>query len=361
MQILNSIYIQHPKYAGINRKSCPQKIHALKADTVSFHGRAKSFAPDLFKITSGNKSFKEFVEQVISNPRNSEEKVKNLLTKAGSTENFLNWYFAENGYKAKYSEYINKLLKKAKKPEDLIRISPNWGVWALENKFGKNFFIGSTPADIGSKRDYRNLVTKLLQNKDTGYSVKEFCGGLSGKRTFLVDTGKQKYILKAQQDYSLYSKELKAALEKDKWLKDTFIRTYKENENMKSDSSYMNAMIDFYLNLHNSPNAAKIHCFDSKTSSVLYDFIEGSECKEKIDINSVNKLLPDLRKLGIFYNDAHAGNLRDQNGVLKIIDSGEAGFNDILRPPVPCLQIEMPNWSGNSILSVLGAIKYLNH
>lgn len=359
MQILNCLFIQPQKYSGVERKNYPHKLQAISTDIVSFRARPQNIASDLLKITSNNKSFTEFVEQAINNPRKSEETVRNLLNQAGTTENFLSWYFAENGYKAKYSAYINKLIKKAKKPEDLIKISPNWGIWALQNKFGKNFTVGNVPADIGSKKDYRKLVTSLLKNKDTGFKVKEFCGGLSGKRTFLVDTGEQKYILKAQQDYSLYSSALKTALNKDKWLNDTFIKTYKENESMKPDSSYMNAMTDFYLNLHNSPNITKIHCFDAKTSSCLYDYIEGKECPE-LNINSVSKLLPDLRKLGVFYNDAHGGNVRKLDGSYKIIDIGDSSFNDILKPTVPSLQIEMPNWSGNNILSILGGIKYLN-
>ena len=358
MQILNSTYLLPVKVLGFQQKT-HQKVNNYNTDTVSFCAKPKSLATELYKITANDKFFREFVEQVITNPRNSQDTVKMLLDKAGSTEHFLSWYFANDGYREKYSTYINKLVKKAKKPEDLIKISPNWGVWTFQNKFGNDFFIGNTPDDIGSKKDYRNLVTKLLQNKDTGYCIKEFNGGLSGKRAFLVDTGKQKYVLKAQQDYSLYSKALKTALEKDKWLKDTFIKTFKENENMKSDSSYMNAMIDFYLNLHNNPNGAKIHCFDAKTSSVLYDYVEGKEYTGELDINSVDELMPDLRKLGIFYNDIHSGNFKEQNGVLKIIDTGESSFNDILKPTVPYLQIEMPNWSGNSILSVLGAIQLL--
>jgi len=172
-----------------------------------------------------------------------------------------------------------------------------------------------------------------------------------------VDTGENKYVLKAQEDFALYSKELDSALKKDKWLQDSFMKRFKENENMKSDSSYINAMIDFYLNLNNCVNAAKIHCFDAKTSSVLYDYLSGTNQS----ITDINKQLPDLKKLGIIYNDIFSDNFREKDGVLKIIDSGESSFIDLLKPTVPNFQIELPNWSGNNILSTLGALLYLNY
>lgn len=45
----------------------------------------------------------------------------------------------------------------------------------------------------------------------------------------------------------------------------------------------------------------------------------------------------------------------------KLIDSGESSFIDLLKPTVPNFQIELPNWSGNNILSTLGALLYLNY
>ncbi len=349
-----AIYQRQPvqKQARINNQP--------KYDTISFQARTLNAVPELSRITSDNKVFERFVKQVINNPRKSGETVNNLLKQAGSTPNFINWYLQKGGYKEKYSEFINNYLNKAKKPEDLLKISPNWGIWTFENKFGNDFFIGNVPKDIGNKQSYRKLVEKLLKNSDTGLKVKEFTNGLSGKRTFSLETDQHKYILKTQQDFSLYSKELKKALEKDKWLYDSFIKIHKENENMKSDSSYINAMIDFYLNLNNCPNAAKIHCFDAKTSSVLYDYVDGKELTGRLDIREVNKKLPDLKALGIVYNDINAANLKEQNGIIKIIDSGESSFNDVLKPAVPGLQIELPNWSGNSILSLISGINYIN-
>ena len=56
-------------------------------------------------------------------------------------------------------------------------------------------------------------------------------------------------------------------------------------------------MIDFYLNLNNCVNATKIHCFDAKTSSVLYDYLSGTnqsitDINKHIDVIALNTILP---------------------------------------------------------------------
>ena len=359
MKVSNSSYSTHirPSFVLNKTYNCNMyKFSMLSRDTVSFQAKSKNLVKDLYQITSDTKCFSSFIKEAIQNPRKSQETTKILLNQAGSTNNFLKWYFAKGGYKEKYVDYITQTVKEAKNPEELLKISPNWGFWVFEKQFGKDFFIGKTPKAIGTKKDYRNLVTNLLQNEDTGFKVEILPNGLSGKRAFLVDTGENKYVLKTQEDFALYSKELDSALKKDKWLQDTFMKRFKENENMKSDSSYINAMIDFYLNLNNCVNAAKIHCFDAKTSSVLYDYLSGTNQS----ITDINKQLPDLKKLGIIYNDIFSDNFREKDGVLKIIDSGESSFIDLLKPTVPNFQIELPNWSGNNILSTLGALLYLN-
>lgn len=89
----------------------------------------------------------------------------------------------------------------------------------------------------------------------------------------------------------------------------------------------------------------------------MYDYLSGTNQS----ITDINKQLPDLKKLGIIYNDIFSDNFREKDGVLKIIDSGESSFIDLLKPTVPNFQIELPNWSGNNILSTLGALLYLNY
>lgn len=322
------------------------KTNTLKQDTVCF---SQNFA-NINSITADEESFNEFIDPILKNPRFSSQKAKKLILNSGGQTYFAKKYFQKDGYKDKYKAKIEKLVDEAQTPEELLKISPNWFPWVFRNKFGQDYHFGNLPKDFNSIEEYRNLTTRLLKGEHFE-NIKELNGGESGKRVFLIKQNNKKYILKIQNDYTIYSDELKKAIEKDNWLQDSFIQNYKDNEAMKSDSSYINAMLDFYLNLNNCENASKIHFYDSKTSSVLYEYTQGEPLEENLDILETPKILEDLEALGIQYNDVNKGNFKIKNGVIKIIDIGESNFNDILRPTISGYQFELPNWSGNSLNS----------
>ncbi len=305
---------------------------------------------DLYAITSDTAKSEAFIAEITSDARKSREITAILLKKAGGKEAFQKWYFAPNGYKEAYSNYVENLVANAEKPEDLLKISPNWYPWVLKETFGKDYTFGQLPESFDDLSEYRATVKTLLGN-ESNLNAKEFGGGVSGKRAFLLDIKGKKYVLKVQGDYLVYSQALREALEKDDWLEDSFFKNYKDNESLKSDSCFLNAMIDSYLNLNNSHNAVNMHFYDPQTASVLYEYAGDEKYEGDIDILSVNKVLPDLNALGIIYNDASVGNLRVKNNEIIIIDSGESNFIDILKPTVPGFQFELPNFSGNSLVS----------
>lgn len=316
----------------------------LLNDIVSFRGRNES----IDEITKSEENFDNFIEQIFKNPRIAKIKTKNIIAQEKISSDFFEKYFKKDGYSERYKNKIKKVVEEAKTPEELLKISPNWFPWVFREKFGDGYTFGEVPSEFGQKEDYRKLVTNLLANEKIE-GVKELQGGESGKRTFLIKKNDKKYVLKVQNDYTIYSDKLNKALKEDSWLDDTFMRNYKDNEDMKSDSSYLNAMIDFYLNLNDCKNATKIYFYDSKTSSVLYEFLEGEKFEGDLNILNAEEKLSDIASLGIQYNDISEGNIRVKNGELKIIDVGESSFNDILRPTVPGFQFELPNWSGNSL------------
>jgi len=314
---------------------------------------------DLYNCTSDENNASEFVKKITQNPRHSKIISHQLIKKAGGEKDFINWYLSPKGYKAAYSNYIETAVKNAAKPDDLLKISPNWTPWLFEEKFGKDYTFGKLPNDFESVESYRNLVNNLLTG-NSDVKSKEMGGGASGKRSFLIELNDKKYILKAQNDYILYSKALKNAVNEDSWLEDSFLKNYKENEAMKSDSCFLNAMIDGYLNLNGCKNSVKMHFYDSKTSSVLYEYAEGEKYDKDLNILSINKLLPDVNNLGIIYNDVSPDNLKVKDNNIKIIDSGESSFVDILKPAVTGCQFELPNWSGNGISTLIAGMGLLN-
>lgn len=307
---------------------------------------------DLYEITANPQKAEKFINEVTTNPRKSKEITKALVDKAGGKEPFIKWYFAKDGYKQAYSSHIEKLIDKAEKPEDLLKVSPNWGYWVFDDKFGKDFTFGEVPQSFENLKNYRTMVKDVLSNKPSE-NIKELSGGESGKRAFVINLDNKKYVLKVQNDFLVYSDALKEAMQKDSWLEDSFFKNYKENEAMKSDSCYLNAMIDSYLNQNNSENSLQIHLFDAKTGSVLYEYAEGESYDGDLNILNVNNVLSDLNNLGIIYNDVSKDNLKVKNETIKIIDSGESNFIDVLKPTVNGHQIELPNWSGNNYASLI--------
>jgi len=306
-------------------------------------------------IISDKELSKSFITEITAEPRKSAGITKTLVNKLGGKSNFSDWYYSKKGYKQAYQTYTENKVEKAKAPEELLKISPNWSYWAFSDKFGKDFTFGELPKDFQGVENYRELVKQLLNN-NANIENQELKGGASGKRSFSLKVGNKKYVLKAQNDFLVYSEGLRNAVKQDPWLEDTFLNNYKENEAMKSDSCFLNAMIDGYLNLNNCDNAIKMHFFDAKTGSVLYEYAEGEKYKGDLNILNVNGVLPDLNKLGIVYNDVSTDNLKVKDDKIKIIDSGESTFIDVLKPTVPNYQFELPNWSGNGITSVIAGL-----
>lgn len=331
----NKIYYTRPYILSVGSDNLLKDIQTKEELVETLKDKEKSF---------------DFFNKILSDPRNSKKITRELRSIAGGIDAFTKLYYAKDGYKDAYSNYAKNIYENAKTPDDLLKLSPNWTCWAIKEKFGKDYTIGEVPEEIGSQEEYRELVQSIL--KDKPEDIKELGGGLSGKRAFLLTYGDKKYVLKVQNDYLIYSDALKKALEEDPWLEDSFFENYKDNESMKPDSCFLNATMDRYLNLHGCKNAPTMCFYDSKTSSVLYEFTEGDEYEGELNLLNINDTLKDLTGLGIIYNDVCYDNLRVQkDNSIKIIDSGNSGFIDILKPTVIGLQFELPDWSGNGITS----------
>lgn len=353
-----------PHSAVSYNKTFNERNYQVLPSSIAFKGAPVRFSllakvknlNDLYSETSNPEKARAFIEELIQEPRRAKLITRLLVSKAGGQESFTNWYFAPDGYKAAYSKYVADFVEKAKKPDELLKLSPNWNYWALANRFGQDFTFGEVPSHFHNLDSYRNTVRGLLSGQHFD-GVKELEGGQSGKRTFLIDKGDKKYVLKVHNDYLVYSKALQRASEEDSWLNDSFFKSYKENEAMRSDSCYLNAMIDGYLNANDCSHAPKLHFFDAKTSSVLYEYTEGEKYEGDLNILNVNSVLPDLNQLGIIYNDVSPDNLRRKSGKLRIIDSGESTFIDVLKPTVQGYQFELPNWSGNTVSSLIAGLE----
>lgn len=322
----------------------------------------------LLGVTSHAQKSEEFVKEVIADPRKSRTITQTLVQKVGGQKNFVDWYFAPQGYQRAYKKWMKEFFVKAKKPEDLFKLSPNWQYHKMVAKFGKDFTAGELPKGFGTVEAFRGVAAKILRDKDAQLpqgikKIKDFESGLSDKRVFLIEADGKQYVLKIHHDYEEYSPRLKKvnnallSSEKTSWLGEDYFDKIHENQHMKSDSAFLNAQIDMYLNTNNCPNAPRIHFFDSKTKSSLYEVVEGESISiAEAQILDVNRKMSDLTDLGIIYNDINNNNFRVKEGKMKTIDSGESSYLDVLRPGCSDYHFKLPNWNGMDLSTCLAGI-----
>ena len=306
----------------------------------------KNFKQLMFKITSDEKMSEKFIKEVISNPRKSKENVRILNKKIGGDKELMDWMLRPNGYQEAYYKHTKKLYNDAKHPDELIKTSPNWNIWKLTEKFGNDFTIGQPPQGVSGGVDgYRNIFYQALSNSNAGFESggmkfgDYIGGGLSGKAIRKVEIGDKKYIMKFQPELGN--------------------QNLKNDISMKSDSTFINAQIDRYLELNESNKGPKLVFFDYKTNSSLYELTEGvAPNKNEInDILELNKTsLKGLNDIGIYYNDVNTGNFRINDNNMTFIDSGESSFVDFFKPGVAGYHFTLPNLNGRSISDTAAAI-----
>lgn len=306
----------------------------------------KNFKQLMFRITSDEKTSEKFIKEVISNPRKSKENVRILNKKIGGDNELMDWMLRPNGYQEAYYKYTKKAFNDAKHPDDLIKTSPNWNIWKLTEKFGTDFTIGQPPQGVSGGVDgYRNTFYQALSNSNAGFESggmkfgDYIGGGLSGKAVRKVEIGDKKYIMKFQPELGN--------------------QNLKDDISMKSDSTFINAQIDRYLELNDSKKGPKLVFFDYKTNSSLYELTEGVAPNQNQinDILELNKTsLKGLNDIGIYYNDVNTGNFRVNDNNMSFIDSGESSFVDFFKPGVAAYHFTLPNLNGRSISDTAAAI-----
>lgn len=366
-EILHKVAVKDFEKTALHAKFVESKKSILTfiQETEAKPEEMKEF---LLGVTAHAEKSEEFVKEVIADPRKSRAITRTLVEKVGGQKNFVDWYFAPQGYQRAYKRFMKKAFESAKTPEELLKMSPNWHYHRLMSKFGKDFTVGELPKGFGTIEAYRDMAGKILRGKGEELPngikrIQEFESGFSDKAVFLIEADGKKYIFKMHKDYEEYYPTLKTANdglrngESTQKLKEEYFAKIEENHQMKSDSVFINAQLDFYLKSHNCTNVANIHFFDAKTKSSLYEVVEGEPIKiEEAQILDVNRNMSDLNSLGIIYNDINNNNFRVKNGKMGTIDSGESSYIDVLRPGCADYHFKLPNWSGMDLPSCLAGI-----
>ena len=368
---------------------------------LKFLKDTKMSAEAVFKFlchsTSDDRTRVNIAKELSANPRKSDGIKQFLVEKLGGDKKgnnlFWTWFHdEEGGYRSAYANfYNNKLWDSAKNLNTIVKQSPNIAPWAFEGKagvLGQEPVLGNVPEDFGDINTYRQLIGELKEsdfhkalltakdamvkekNNDTmsaakkanedlqkltkpfivstndkEYEAKPIIQSFSAKLIYLItpqENNSQKYILKFDP-YELIEETDKA-------------RKFEENQSLRADMPYLDALVDFYLKENKSPNAPDIELFDYETKSVLYKATEGEEpvIPEEYSNNLYKFLqynkISDLQKLGIELSDVHAGNFKvDKDGNYILIDSGHAKYTNLFRPPVIGRHIVVGNLCGREL------------
>lgn len=327
---------------------------------------------------------------------------RQICTNVGNSQLFNSWLNDEiSGYKYAYDSYYNSLWHNASSLEELVKVSPNLAPWALENKaneLNKEFTLGEIPKEFGNLEDFRELIKEIKQSnfyktyreikdsfvdpqiknkiaKDNNINPNNSFAMSDVTNEILNNSAKEPIITKngtilepiiesfsAKLIFKIKTPNNKTFfLKMDPYRPDAGIKTDEakkiaENQDLRPDMPYLNAMIDFYLKLNNVGNAADVQFYDHQTNTILYKATKGTEPKSAIDeivlknlyLLKQNNLLKNINRVGIQLNDVHSKNFikETKTNSLILIDSGHASFSDPLRPPIAGKNITLGNLSG---------------
>lgn len=337
---------------------------------------------ELSKLAKENPS--KFIEKIMENQQDLKQISQELIEDFG-LDNFLNWYLSNEGYYGAYEKYLDKFYNNAKSIDELLKFSPNWSPWKLEEKFWRlentfyeryytksyadmkfkeaqdkereqAFTIGTLPNLYFDKKTFDKIVQKIREEniKDSvinidgySYNIKRLKGGeLNDKLIYKIRHYGKDFILKTDRSYAEDNNAV--------WLYDK--KVIKKNKVLMADSNFTNACISRYLDLNGCKNIPKLIYYDYKNDAALYEYVEdargdlfqqGKLDEEYSDLNLSNDAVKNLREKGIYLNDTALKNFfTEKDGTKKIIDLGHANFIMPFKPGVKHYNIEFANING---------------
>lgn len=275
------------------------KVPAVKAflKMIAPKEAMDEFLTDI--LSTKDRSY-EFIDSIISRPRETANISKALADKIGSgSKNLMTFFFDSPYYKA-YANYIKSKYENAHNLTELLKIRPDWNGEYLMKKYislagDDKLKIGNLPKQVPSEdwdkiipylRDKMEIGNKSVQKVDDliidnrKYEFKYFTEGRSSKNVFgvFVPQRMKKYVVKIDNP-SKRSLDAPFAL-------GTL------------------AKIDKYLTANSSRNSAPLCYYDHEGNFSIYKYIEHANINERTnDLTVIKKHLPDFNVLGLEYND----------------------------------------------------------
>lgn len=307
----------------------------------------------------------EFIDSIVSIPREKEFILNELKGKVGPNSQNVMTFLPNSPYYEAYSRFIKEKYENSC-IIDLLKIRPDWSEEVLikkyQSKFGNtDLKIGKIPKHIPkehlekilpyikSKADFgvkqRKNIEDLVIDERT-YQFLYFTEGKSSKNVFrvIIPTLSKKYIIK-----------------------------FDEPEKRSLDNAFSIgtlAKIDGYLTLNGSRNSAPLCYYDHQNNFSIYKYVEHAHVDEPTnDLNIIKKHLPDFKALGLDYNDSVGyknffkleENSIDTHKYMKgfdeaihnnewiSVDNDHVTYNNIFNPNITGYNKYLPNGMGMSV------------
>ena len=373
----------------------------LKTWIQAHKKKSETITQVLMRAVTDKVVAEDFLDYITQNPRTNKSNFRMIMKAFPQKSHWQKWF---KQYTKQYELFMRAKFKNANRVEDVLKIIPNFSPWALHDRFG-DIQIGIIPSEFQNltlyhaflskvynspvmqkyrqfkslECDYKRLskvypavkkidwfdLTKrgqflsellnkiigrpfIINNNKHKYKVRYLCNPFSSKMVFRIESDtKQTYILKmSAHQYGVIDSDFK--------------RKQVENQAIRADSPYSNALMEFYLKLNKCPHAPNILHYTDTYDAVLYKEQKGKafSLKTKADFVTINhKYLTDANRLGIYVNDISYQNfIQDRSGKLKIIDIGHASFANPLTQGIPGLTFTFGNLCGQDYLTHFGVL-----
>ncbi len=352
------------------------------------------------------KAFK-FIELLMDDKLSQNDNAVAIEESFKTREDFLLWYY--NYYMDFYPLWFRYKWDKGD-IEDCVKMLPTITPWAFEDK-SPTKDIGEIPKDFGTKEDFLNLIDKLVESQavtdfrrikdmevhepdsllsDKQKNQKRNVDNLAEKtkvvkrllkeqmaHDFIVEVNTKKFrihplfnpvsnkIVVRVQTPNRHKYIIKFSQDNIKQIQTDAMRKSHENQLIRADSPYSNAMLDFYLKLNNCPMAPQILYYNFVYDVVLYRETNATTFrfpnrkhtyKNPVDFNK--NIVPAISKLGVYIND-----IRDSNFLQcksprtpQLIDAGHVTYANILNPGLPGYVMNIGNLCGKDAIIHFGAL-----
>ncbi len=351
----------------------------------------------------------KFIGLIIGDKTNMRENFFAFCSAFEKRSDFVNWYYA---YLDVYSEWFKEFFAK-ESIEKCLSLIPTITPWAFERKCPARE-IGTVPESFGSKENFLSLLDRILESEAIADFKKIKNLEITAPEALLSDKQKAhkksdslvektkvvRRLLKEKMQHSfkivvqsqsflieplfnpLSNKVvlritapdkleyiLKLSHTNSKIILDDAARKNHENQLIRADSPYANAMVDFYLKWNNCPMASDVLYYNFTYDAVLYAEHKSKAYRFAGGKHNYTNLLKfnsevstPISDLGIYINDLREANfvVDKQTNQIMLIDSGHITYAEPLNPGCPEYTLTMGNLSGRDAVSHFGVMMLWN-